>query len=318
MKIDLSLQNETILSIIVTIAVLLAIAILARVVLRVVFRYVDEPAKRYLASRTVRRFASLLALVVVFVIWSPGENLVTILTVIGAGTAIALREMVLSAVGWMNIAVRTPYRQGDRIEINGVRGDVLDIRLLHTAMMEIGGWVESEQSTGRIVHIPNNWVFQYPIYNYTRGFNFIWNEIGVTVSFRSDWEAAREIMLSLAQESASIVEQQAAREIRNLSREYLVHYSILTPFVYVSIHPNGVRLTLRYLCEVRKRRGTEHAITLGILEKFREHGAIEFAHTTTASYSYDVPQFGPMPRSDNGASLSGTETDSATTQRYPV
>lgn len=295
MQIDLSLQNATILSIAVTFVILLTIALLTRVVLRVVFRYVDEPTKRYHASRSVRRFASLLALIAIFVIWSPGENLVTILTVIGAGTAIALREMVLSAVGWMNIAVRAPYRQGDRIEINGVQGDVLDIRLLHTAMMEIGGWVEAEQSTGRIVHIPNNWVFLHPIYNYTRGFNFIWNEIGVTVSFRSNWEAAREIMLSLAQESAAIVEQQAAREIRNLSREYLVHYSILTPFVYVSIQPNGVRLTLRYLCEVRKRRGTSHAITMGILEKFRVHGEIEFAHSATASFSHEEPQFGPFP-----------------------
>lgn len=170
MLLDLNLQNAVILHIVLTAIVLLAIALLVRVVQRLVFRYVDEPSKRYHAYRLVRRFASLLAFLLIYLIWSPGEqNVVTILTVIGAGLAIALREAVLSAFGWLTVAVRTPYRQGDRIEVNGVRGDVLDIRLLHTAMMEIGGWVESDQSTGRIVHVPNSWVFLHPIYNYTRG-----------------------------------------------------------------------------------------------------------------------------------------------------
>ena len=117
---------------------------------------------------------------------------------------------------------------------------------------------------------PNAWIFLHGVYNYSRGFGFIWNEIAFTVTFRSDWEAARDLMLARAEETSNIVAQQAKRQIRRMSRDYLVHYGILTPFVYVQITERGVRLTLRYLCEVRKRRGTAHALTMSLLEDFQQ------------------------------------------------
>jgi small-conductance mechanosensitive channel len=288
--------NEIIQHLILTVAVLAVIILLARIVQRLVLRYVDEPGRRYNAGRIIRRSAGLVVLIALILIWSPGErNVVTLFTVIGAGLAIANREVLLSMAGWLTLAIRVPFRQGDRIEINGVKGDVVDIRLLHSTMLEIGGWVDADQSTGRLVHIPNSWLFQHAAYNYTRGFNFIWNEIPVTVTFRSDWAAARDIMLNLAQESTSIIEQQAAQEIRAMSREYYVHFSILTPFVYVSVQENGIRLTLRYLCEARKRRGTQHALTISLLEAFQAHGSIELAYPMFGITSFDTPQFGPLP-----------------------
>lgn len=225
-----------------------------------------------------------------------------ILTVVGAGLAIALREALLSVAGWLRIVLLHPYQQGDRIEINGMRGDVIDIRVMRTTLMEIGGWVNADQSTGRLVHVPNAWIFLYPVYNYTQGFRFIWNELSVTVTFRSNWQAAREIMESLARESTAIIGRQVAEEIRQMSREFLVHYSILTPFVYVRIVENGIRLTLRYLCEVRKRRGTEHALTVSILEAFRQHGDIELAYPALQVALPNTPQFGPLPPTDYDAS----------------
>jgi small-conductance mechanosensitive channel len=142
-------------------------------------------------------------------------------------------------------------------------------------------------------------VLQFGVYNYTQGFSFIWNELSVTVTGGSDWEAAREIMLSLAQETAAIVEQQVSKQILRMSREYLVHYSILTPFVYVRVVPEGVCLSLRYLCEVRKRRGTEHALTVSMLKAFREHGRIELAADQGSAAQPEKPapeRKGPLPR----------------------
>lgn len=291
-----SLADETIRQIIFTLIVLVILLVVTRLGQRLITRYVDEPVRRYRSSKLIGRMGGVIALILLLIIWSPGpQNIVTILTVIGAGLAIAMREALLSVVGWFNIIFRTPYTQGDRIEINELRGDVIDIRLFHTTLMEVGAWVDADQSTGRIVHFPNSWNFQHSLHNYSRGFRFIWNEITLTVTFRSDWNAAREVMLSMAMESAHIIEQQASREIRRMSREYLVHYSILTPFVYVRIVPNGVQLTLRYLCEVRKRRGTEHALTISILEAFKEHGNIELAYPMVGVTAFDTGQFGPIP-----------------------
>jgi len=220
-------------------------------------------------------------------------DLVTILTVIGAGLAIAMREVLLNLAGWFYITLIGTYKQGDRIEVNGVHGDVIDIRLMRTSVMEIRGWVDADQSTGRITHLPNGWVLMHATFNYNRGFRFIWNELPLTVTFGSDWEAARDIMLDLAAESADLVEQQAAEEIRQMSREFLVHYSILTPFVYVRVVENGVRLTLRYLCDVRKRRGTEHALTVSILSAFKDAGCVEFAYPALRLSKADAGQFEP-------------------------
>jgi len=272
------------------------IFILVQVIRRLVRRYVDEPERQFRITRTVGRMGGVLAAVFFLgALFETTGNLITVLTVVGAGLAIAMRETLMSFFGWTYIAIRSPYRAGDRIEVNGIRGDVIDVSLLHTTMMEIGGWVDADQSTGRLVHIPNSVVFLHGIYNYTRGFRYIWNEITVTVTFRSDWQAARSIMLSLANESAVIVEQQVREEIKKMAQEYLIYYNILTPFVYVHIVENGVRLTLRYLCEARKRRGTAHALTLVMLEQFKAHGHIEIAYPQLGVTQYEAAPFGPLP-----------------------
>lgn len=312
-------DSELLRQLLEVVVVLVLLFLLVQVTRRLVLRYIEEPERRYRASKIIGRTGGLLGLLfVVGIFFDRSDDLVTVLTVIGAGLAISMRETLLSLAGWFYISFRVPYRQGDRIEANGIKGDVIDIRLMHTTLMEIGGWVKNEQSTGRIVHFPNSYVFQYGVYNYTRGFNFIWNEISFTITFRSDWQAARELLLSLAEESASVIEQQAKREIRQMSREFLVHYSILTPFVYVQVSPSGVVLTLRYLCEVRKRRGTEHALTTTFLLKLAEHGGIELAYPMAGVTHFELPQFGPIPPpGDNGVSPQDTDRAAAAAARKP-
>ena len=290
------LQNDFAVNALLSLAIVLLALLLVRVGHRVSRKYMDDPARIYRSTRSTRRLAIIFAVVAITIIWSPGfGDVLTLLTVIGAGMAIALREVLLSFAGWSRVTLLSSYKEGDRIEINGIQGDVIDIRMMRTSLMEIGGWVDADQSTGRIVHFPNSWLFQYALYNYTRSFKFIWNELSLSVTYRSDWRAARDIMQKYADESAAIVEQQARKEIKEISREFLIHYSILTPFVYIKMTEDGVRLTLRYLCEARKRRGSEHALTIMILDDFREHPDIEVAHRVLAMYPRDARQFEDLP-----------------------
>ena len=294
--VNFELHSELLERLLFALGALIIIFITVQVLRRFVLRYIEEPERRYRANKIIGRTGGLVALLITFgVLFQRAADLITVLTVVGAGLAIAMRETLMSMAGWSYIAFRTPYSQGDRVQVGPYQGDVIDIRLLHTTLMEIGGWVQADQSTGRIVHVPNNLVFSEPVYNYSRGFHFIWNELRFTVTFRSDWRAAREILTSLASESAAVIEQQAKKEIQQMSREYLIHYSILTPFVYVDVTGDGVLLTLRYLCEARKRRGTAHAITMTFLDRIKEHGHIELAHSMIGLTRIDPPQFGPMP-----------------------
>ena len=289
-------QSEFSTDIVITAGVVVLALILAKLSSRFARGYFDDPEKVYRSTKSARRVAIFFTIVTTILVWSPGfGDFITLLTVIGAGMAIALREVLLSVAGWARIAVYSTFKLGDRIEVNGVRGDVIDVRVLRTSLIEDGGWVNADQSTGRIVHFPNSWLFEFALYNYTRSFRFIWNEMPLVVTFRSDWKAARDIMQKYAEESAVIIEQQAREELRVISREFLIHYSILTPFVYVNIDQNGVELTLRYLCEARKRRGSEHALTLMILDAFREHPNIELAHRTLSVIPRNDPQFEGLP-----------------------
>ncbi len=289
----LNLSDPTVRQLVVTGLVVAVLLILLRIARGLIYRYVPDPARQYKASKAIRGTLAAFSILIIIGIWSPRiGGIATLLTVVGAGLAIALRELLLNVAGWLLILIRRLFEAGDRIEIKGLKGDVLDIRLQHTLLMEVGGWVDAEQSTGRLVHVPNSSVLQEQVFNYTRGFHFIWNEIPVTVTFRSDWKAAQEIMLRLANESAAIVEKQAAEEMRSVSHEFLLHFSVMTPFVYVRIVDNGVRLTLRFLCEVRKRRGMEHAFTIGMLEEFRKHGGVELAYPMVGVAQISGSQFG--------------------------
>lgn len=292
MQIPPELGNELVMRMALIAGVIIVLLVVVRLVSRILATSIQDATKAYRATRAVRRTAAALGFVVSVVILSPDSSgLLTVLTVIGAGLAISLREALLSIAGWLRLVTMNDYRVGERIEIGGTHGDVIDIRLLRTTLMETRGWVQADQSSGRITHVPNAWIWLHPVHNYTRGFNFIWNELHFTVTFDSDWEAAQNILGGLADESAAIVEQQAAAEIQQMSREFLIHYGILTPFVYVNVRPDGVELTLRYLCEVRKRRGTEHALTISALDAFKRHGGIRFAHP-----SIDIRQTEPAKR----------------------
>jgi small-conductance mechanosensitive channel len=259
-------------------------------------RLLDEQERQYRVAKWIGRLVSGLALVGVVILWAPNAaTFVTVLTIIGAGLAVALRDVLLSFVGWLRLSMGGPYRSGDRIEVNGLRGDVVDIGVLATAVMEVGAWVSADQSTGRIVHVPNSWVFQHSVHNYTDGFDFVWNEMAVTVTFASDWNAARAIVLELAEARGHDVEREAERQMRRATRSYFVQLGVLTPIVYVSLAPHGVTLTLRHLTPARGRRTIADDLTAQILERFAAHEAIELAYPTTTVVPGGPLRLNPPP-----------------------
>jgi small-conductance mechanosensitive channel len=242
---------------------------------------VEDIKVRHLMRKNVIYLMSVLIMVFIFFIWIQDINSITvILSVLGAGIALALQEAILCVAGWILVLVRRPFEVGDRIELGGVRGDVIDIRLFQTALLEIGNWVDADQSTGRIVNVPNSAVFKREIYNYNRGFEFIWNEISVEVTFESDWKSAEAIMMEHAAREAGEIAENVRRKILKMTRRYMIHYGKLTPIVYVKIVDSGVRLTLRYLTEARKRRATEDSLTRDILDGFEKAPRVQFAYTT--------------------------------------
>jgi small-conductance mechanosensitive channel len=229
--------------------------------------------------------ATLVYLLILIPIWAGStQQWATVLSVIGAGIALALHEVLLNFAGWFYIMVRHPYRTGDRIELGSLKGDVIDIGALQTTLLEIGNWVDGDQSTGRVVHMPHGQIFRQPLYNYTQGFEFIWNELTILITFESNWESAKAILLKSGEEESKEAQETVRTRIDRMSREYLIYYKNFSPIVYVQIKDSGVQLTLRYLSEARKRRGGIHTISQKVLKEIAAAPDIEFAYPTYRIY----------------------------------
>jgi small-conductance mechanosensitive channel len=202
---------------------------------------------------------------------------------VSAGVAIALADLLKNMAGWLFILVRRPLRIGDRIEVDGTAGDVVDIRLFRFSLMEIGKWVHADQSTGRLVHVPNGVVFTTPIANYTEGFEHIWHEVPVLITFESDWQKARRIIREEV-EAVSTFDEQALRRLRETARQYQIKIGALTPIVYLKVEDSGVLLTGRLLIRARERRFVDERIWSALLTRFAEEDDVELAYPTVRTF----------------------------------
>jgi small-conductance mechanosensitive channel len=208
----------------------------------------------------------------------------TFLGLLSAGVAIALKDIVASFAAWIFILWRRPFQLGDRIQLGTRAGDVVDLRLFQFTILEIGNWVHADQSTGRVIHLPNSLIFTEPLANYTAQFDFIWNEVPVLVTFESDWKKAKDLLQAIVDEKAGGVVAEAQRAMKTASRKFLIHFRTLTPKVYTSVEDSGVLLTLRFICRARQRRGISEEMWEAILEAFGREEGIDFAYPTTRMY----------------------------------
>jgi small-conductance mechanosensitive channel len=257
-----------------------------RLVLRLANRRIDDPRSRYQWSKSSGYLAFILGLLVLGQIWLEAiRNLGTFLGLLSAGLAIALRDLVANLAAWAFILLRQPFTVGDRIQVGEHRGDVVDIRLFQFTLLEIGGWVQADQSTGRVIHVPNSKVFSESLANYTAEFPYIWHEIPVLVTFESDWRRAKEILRSVVEEQAGSVVDEAKAAVHRASRKFLIFYRLLTPTVYTSVEDSGVFLTVRFICPVRERRGVSERIWEAVLTAFAAEDGIDLAYPTQRLYT---------------------------------
>lgn len=265
--------------------VIIVTYLLSFLIIRMINRGVSDLKKRYSARKYTIYIATFLSLVIIVFIWIKRvSSITTLIGFMGAGLTLALHQPISSIAGWILILIRRPFEVGDRIEIGYVKGDVIDIRLFYTSILEIGNWVEADQSTGRIIHIPNNKVFTEMIINFTQGFKYIWNEIKITITYESDWRKARDIIVDVASEGSVDLGETVRKEIHRLSKKYMIHYEKLTPFVWTRIADFGVELTLRYLTDARRRRSTQDIISQAVLDRFNQEPDIDFAYPTYRVY----------------------------------
>ena len=208
-------------------------------------------------------------------------GLTVVLGVAGAGIAFALQEVIASVAGWAAISFGGFFEVGDRVQLGGIKGDVIDIGILRTTLMELGQWVDGDLYNGRIVRVANSFLFKEPVFNYSGDFPFLWDEIKVPVKYGCDHRLARQVIQEVADEVVSPFATEAAQSWKHVARKYRVEDARIAPMVSLVANDNWMEFTLRYPVDFKARRITKDRLFEGILDRFNlQSDALQLASAT--------------------------------------
>lgn len=259
--------------------VVLILAWLAR---KAVNRTISDNALRYKARKAIRFAGYILVIILAVASFAGQMQYVTVaLGLITAGIAFALQSVIQSMAGWVAILSGSIYKPGDRIEINGVKGDVIDIGITKTTLMEIGEWVQSDNYSGRIVKLSNAFVFKGPVCNYSTDFPFVWDEITLPVKYGSDIRLANELILGAARHELAAYAEYAKNHWKRMLRIYLIEDAHVEPTLTMQLTDNWIAFNLRYVVDYKKRRSTKHQLYSEIQQAIvKSGGKVELASAT--------------------------------------
>ena len=244
--------------------------------------------------------AAILLVVILLSVWfDDPQRLTTGLGLFGAGLAFALQRVVTAFAGYVIVMRGNTFTVGDRITMGGVRGDVIALTFTQTKIMEMGQppavqgadpamWVRSRQFTGRIVTVTNDKVFDEPVYNYTREFPFIWEEMMVPIPYRADRARAEAILLACVASQTEAPDHRSQPVRQALEKRYFINVDDLTPRVFYRLTDNWLELTVRFIVPAHGVRDIKDAVARAVLEQF------DAARIELASATYEIVGLPPI------------------------
>jgi small-conductance mechanosensitive channel len=247
-----------------------------------VFSKIKDSDNRYRTKKFGSYIGYFLTIVLITVVYSDKLGGLTVaLGVAGAGIAFALQEVIASFAGWLAIIFGDFYRTGDRVQLGGIKGDVMDIGVLRTTIMETGQWVDGDLYNGRIVLIANSFVFKEPVFNYSGDFPFLWDEIKIPVQYGSNYEKAIQLIERAGVIVVGDLADMSREKWLQMQRKYKLEDAQTEPMVSLIANDNWVEYTLRYVVDYKKRRATKTALYTTILKEIEAtNGEIKFASAT--------------------------------------
>ncbi|MBK7951795.1 MAG: mechanosensitive ion channel family protein [Deltaproteobacteria bacterium] len=310
MALEEILPNPVVRSIATIAIVALLVAVLVGFVRRTLIANIADNDLRYRAAKVASVIGNLV--VVIVLLTQLGGRLSAFTVAIGAasaGIAFALQEVIASFAGWLAVALGGFYKVGDRVQLGGIKGDVIDIGLIRTTIMEIGGWVNGDLYNGRIVRVANSFVFKEPVFNYSGRFSFVWDEIVIPIRYGSDYDLAREVLGSVAREVVGRFVEPARREWVDLVKSYRIEDARVEPLVTMVANDNWVEFTMRYVVDHRERRIAKDQLFSRILRMIEESDG----KLAMASATFHLVEAAPLKVSlESSARLRETRASGAT------
>lgn len=287
---ELFIQPDLQVQFLKTIIILLMMILIYFFIRKILYNLVEDNRVYYRVKKSTSYIIIIITFIMVGRVWFQGiQSLATFIGLFSAALAIVMKDVILNIAGWFYIIIKSPFKVGDRIEIDGIAGDVIDIQVFSFALMEIKNWVDADQSTGRIVYLPNVFIFNKALLNYSKGIPYIWNEIPISVPLESNWKKAKSILNDIADRYGEVISSKAEASIKEASKKFRLYNAQLEPTVYTKIDPDSssIILTIRYMCSYRNRRASAEKIYEDILDEFMKHEDVEFAYPTQIIYTED-------------------------------
>lgn len=279
---DYTLASQTTYKLLYTSATLVIIYFFFKVLIdEVIVSRISGAKTRYSMRKATSMFQIAIFLIIFIAIWIENvQALFVAYGLIAAGVAVALQDFFKNIMGGILVLTGGIYQAGDRIEVDGKTGDVIDVGIMYTTILEIKEWVAADQATGRLLNIPNGRVLTDIVHNYTKDNTIIWDEIMLPLTYDSDIEYANKQVEQIAKKYTKTSIEKAEQEIKHLSSKYYLTSRDATPSIYIKITDNWVEMYLRYVTVVRERRETYSQLTKEIYSFIQKDKKVSLATTS--------------------------------------
>ncbi len=268
----LFIEEAIIRKLIIAVIGALAIIVLKNLIKVRVGRYIKDRNNSYRTMKAVNVLGYFSILIFIMIVYSDSLGRVTVvLGIAGAGIAFALQEIIVSIAGWVTILASDIYKTGDRVLLGGIKGDVIDVGILRTTIMEISGWIDGDLYNGRIVRIGNSFVFKEPVYNYSSDFPFLWDQIKIPIKYGSDYLLTRKILYDVAQEIVGSYSNEAKTYWDVMVKKYLIEDATTQPMVTMIANDNWMEFTLRFVVDYKRRVGIKDILFQRIIEEIENN-----------------------------------------------
>ena len=265
--------SEYIELVILTILIFVFFSVLKAVVRGLYSKADVSNKKKYFRNRMIKITLNIISIVLIVLLWGHRiTGIITVISFLSAGIAIAVKEIIFDFFAGIYINTKKIFELEDRIEVNGIKGDVVNMRSLGFEVLEVGDRVHAEQSTGRIIHIPNSFVFTYPLKNYTKAFKYIWDEITVKLPLDEDVEKTKAVLYGIIEnnEILKTIPKKMEDAVADATVEYRIYYNYLETIIYTEIVDSHIELYIRYIVHPKKVRIVQDDIYLKILDEYHK------------------------------------------------
>ena len=259
-----------------TIIIIFLILVVEKIGIRIIKRTRDSK-KEYNYTKKYKLIIRIIILSAIIIVWGKYiKNFLTLISLVSAAFTIAIRDLIFNFFCGIYIKIVKPFVVEDRIEINGYKGDVVNINTMNFEILEVSNIDTTGQSTGIIIHLPNSIIFNYPLKNYNKAFKYIWDEITIRIPLDYDVNKAKKVLYKIVNSNEIIkkIPPKLKKQINNVSNSYRIYYNQYDPIIYTKINEDHIELQIRYLIHPKKARYVESIISSDILLSYK-NGEIE-------------------------------------------